>query len=112
MKKKFKMNKKQLKLNKDLVNNMINKIDSISNYCKDPMLVIKLAKFQQQLFRMNSAKEVFITEIDYKINDVIDDVLKIVSTQKDSDELEKMLGNSLSNLIDLMDTRIALDYAE
>ena len=32
--------------------------------------------------------------------------------QKDTDELESMLGASLSNLIDLMDTRIALDYLD
>jgi hypothetical protein len=111
-KKKIKMTKKQLQLNKDLINNMINKIDNISNYCKDPILIIKLAKFQQQLFkiRKKGAEEVIVTEIDYKINDVIDDILKIVATQKDSDELEAMLGKSLSNLIDLMETRITLDY--
>ena len=33
---------------KELIYNMINKIDIISNYCMDPMIVIKLAKFQQQ----------------------------------------------------------------
>lgn len=110
MKKNKKSKKNNVQVNKDLINNMINKIDMISNYCKDPMLIIKLAKFQQQLFKVNGAEEIYVSDIDYKINDVIDDILRIVIKQKDTDDLENMLGSSLSNLIDLMDTRIALDY--
>ena len=110
MKKNKKSKKNNVQVNKDLINNMINKIDMISNYCKDPMLIIKLAKFQQQLFKLKGAEEIYVSDIDYKINDVIDDILRIVIKQKDTDDLENMLGSSLSNLIDLMDTRIALDY--
>ena len=109
-KNKRKMTKKQLKLNKLLIANMINKIDSISNYCKDEMLIIRLAKFQQQLFKLNAAEEVYVTDIDYKINDVIDDILKIVMKEKDSASLERLLNNSASQLIDLMETRITIDH--
>ena len=109
-KNKRKMTKKQLKLNKLLIANMINKIDSISNYCKDEMLIIRLAKFQQQLFKLNAAEEVYVTDIDYKINDVIDDILKIVMKEKDSASLERLLNNSVSQLIDLMETRITIDH--
>ena len=36
---------------KELIYNMINKIDAISYYCMDAMIIIKLAKFQQQLYK-------------------------------------------------------------
>ena len=42
---------------KELIYNMINKIDAISYYCMDPMIIIKLAKFQQQLYKVTAFKK-------------------------------------------------------
>ena len=106
------MNKKKLKQNRDLIANMINKIDAISNFCDDEFIIIKLAKFQQQLYKLTAANEYYVADIDYKINDVIDDILKIVMKYKNSDEQDRILHTSLSNLIDLMETRITLEYLD
>lgn len=106
------MNKKKLQQNRDLIANMINKIDAISNYCDDEFVIIKLAKFQQQLYKLTAQNVYYVSEIDYKINDVIDDVLKIVMKYKNSDEQDRILHNTLTQLIDLMETRITLEYLD
>ena len=106
------MRKKQLAKNRDLILNMINKIDAISNFCQDEFIVIKLAKFQQQLYKLSAAKEYYVQEIDYKINNVIDDILKLVMKHKNSDSIEKIMHSSLTNLIELMDTRVTIEYLE
>lgn len=106
------MNKKKLKQNEELILNMINKIDAISNYCDNEFVIIKLAKFQQQLYKLNAANEYYVSDIDYKINDVIDDILKIVMKYKNSDDQDRILHTSLSNLIELMETRITLEYLD
>ena len=106
------MRKKQLAKNRDLILNMINKIDAISNFCQDEFIVIKLAKFQQQLYKLSAAQEYYVQEIDYKINDIIDDILKLVMKNKNSDSMEKIMHSSLTNLIELMDTRITIEYIE
>lgn len=94
----------------ELIYNMINKIDIISNYCMDPMIVIKLAKFQQQLYKINMFKQYNALAIDLQINQVIDDIVKLVMKNKNSDSMESLLQSSLTNLINLMDTRIALEH--
>ena len=106
------MKKKQLEKNRVLILNMINKIDAISNYCQDAFIIIKLAKFQQQLYKLTAAQEFYVAEIDYKINNVIDDILKLVMKHKNSDSMESLLHTSLTNLIELMDTRITLEYLD
>lgn len=106
------MRKKQLIKNRDLILNMINKIDAISNFCMDELIVIKLAKVQQQLYKLSAAKECYVQEIDYKINNIIDDILKLVMKHKNSDSMEKVLHSSLTNLIELMDTRVTIEYVE
>jgi hypothetical protein len=97
---------------KELIYNMINKIDIISNYCMDPMIVIKLAKFQQQLYKINLFKQYNALAIDLQINQVIDDIVKLVMKNKNSDSMEALLHSSLTNLISLMDTRIALEHID
>ena len=104
--------KKNIVDSKELVYNMINKIDIISNYCMDPMIVIKLAKFQQQLYKINLFKQYNALAIDLKINQVIDDIVKLVMKNKNSDSMEKLMSSSLTNLIELMDTRIALEHID
>ena len=104
------MRKGKIEQNKNLILNMINKIDAISNFAKDEFIIIKLAKFQQQLYKLEGAREYYVSEIDYKINDVIDDILKLVMKHKDSDALEELLQKSLTNLIELMDTRVTVEY--
>jgi len=104
------MGKGKIEQNKNLILNMINKIDAISNFCKDEFIIIKLAKFQQQLYKLEGSREYYVSEIDYKINDVIDDILKLVMKHKDSDALEELLQKSLTNLIELMDTRVTVEY--
>ena len=76
----------------------------------DPMIVIKLAKFQQQLYKINLFKQYNALAIDLKINQVIDDIVKLVMKNKNSDSMETLLHSSLTNLINLMDTRIALEH--
>ena len=104
------MRKNKIEQNRNLILNMINKIDAISNFCKEPFVIIKLAKFQQQLYKLEAAKECYVSEIDYKINDVIDDILNLVMKHKDCDALEEVMHSSLTNLIELMDTRITIEY--
>ena len=58
------MNKKKLQQNRDLIANMINKIDAISNYCDDELVIIKLAKFQQQLYKLTAQNVYYVSEID------------------------------------------------
>jgi len=108
----MKIKKKQLEKNRDLILNMINKIDAISNFCKDEFIIIKLAKFQQQLYKLSAAKECYVSEIDHKINNVVDDILKLVMKNKNTDSMEKILHTSLTNLIELMDTRVTIEYLE
>lgn len=108
----MKISKKKIEKNRKMLLDMINKIDAISNYCKDEFIVIKLAKFQQQLYKLSAAKECYISEIDHKIENIIDDILKIVVNDKNSDSTEKILHPSLSNLIELMDTRVTLEYLD
>ena len=107
------MSKKQLEKNRDLILNMINKIDAISNFCKDQFIVIKLAKFQQQLYKLSAAEECYVSEIDHKINDIVEDILKLVMKHDSgNEEIESLLNTSLTNLIDLMDTRVTIEYLD
>lgn len=106
------MNKRKLEKNKKLILDMINKVDAISNFCMDEFIIIKLAKFQQQLYKLNASQEYYVSEIDYKINDVIDDILKFVMKHKNSDVMENKLQASLTNLIELMETRVTLEYLD
>ncbi len=106
---KKRLNKKKLEQNRILLLNMINKVDAISNYCEDEMVIIKLAKFQQQLYKLTANKEYYISEIDYKINDVIDDILKYVMKYKNNYTMDKTLNASLTNLIELLETRITIN---
>ena len=105
------MSKKKID-SKELIYNMINKIDIISNYCMNPMIIIKLAKFQQQLYKITALNKYNVQAIDLKINDVIDDIVKLVMKNKNSDSMEKLLATSLTNLINLMETRIALEHVD
>ena len=105
------MSKKKID-SKELIYNMINKIDIISNYCMNPMIIIKLAKFQQQLYKITALNKYNVRAIDLKINDVIDDIVKLVMKNKNSDSMEKLLATSLTNLINLMETRIALEHVD
>ena len=43
---------------------------------------------------------------------VIDDIVKLVMKNKNSDSMEKLLATSLTNLINLMETRIALEHVD
>ena len=97
---------------KELIYNMINKIDAISYYCMDPMIIIKLAKFQQHLYKVTAFKKYNAEAIDLKINEVLDDIIKLVMKNKNSDSMEETLSSSLTNLISLMDTRIALEHID
>jgi hypothetical protein len=97
---------------KELIYNMINKIDIISYHCKDAMIIIKLAKFQQQLYKITALNKYDAQAIDLKIDQVIDDIIKLVMKNKNSDSMENLLSSSLTNLINLMDTRIALEHVD
>ena len=97
---------------KELIYNMINKIDAISYYCMDAMIIIKLAKFQQQLYKITALNKYDAQAIDLKIDQVIDDILKLVMKNKNTDSMESLLSTSLTNLISLMDTRIALEHVD
>ena len=97
---------------KELIYNMINKIDTISYYCMDAMIIIKLAKFQQQLYKVTAFKKYNAQAIDLKIDQVLDDIIKLVMKNKNTDSMEETLSISLTNLIDLMDTRIALEHVD